>query len=64
MQSPVIGGDSACPPEPLLRFAIVVYYLLWNYRSRGGATAAGVGLLRAVALNDIEKNSVRVSHKN
>jgi hypothetical protein len=27
-------GDSACPPERPLRFAIVSYYLLWRYRSR------------------------------
>jgi len=46
---PVNGGDSACPPEPPLRFAIVSYYLLWNYRSRGGATAAGAEALHAVA---------------
>src|SRR4030042_1807969 len=44
----LIGGDSACPPEPPLRFAMVLYYLLGNYRSRGDATAAGGGALRAV----------------
>ena len=48
-ESPIIGGDSARPPEPPLRFAIVLYYLLWNYRSRGDATAAGAEALRAVA---------------
>jgi hypothetical protein len=37
----IIGGDSACPPEPPLRFVIVLYYLLWNYRPGGDATAAG-----------------------
>jgi len=26
-KAPVYGGDSACPPEPPLRFAIVSYYL-------------------------------------
>ena len=46
-ESPVIGGDRACPPDPPLRFAIVLYYLLWNYRSRGDATAAGAEALRA-----------------
>ena len=30
----MIGGDSACPPEPPLRFAIVSYYLLGSYHSR------------------------------
>jgi len=34
-ESPGIGGDRACPPEPLLRFAMVFKYLLWNYRSEG-----------------------------
>ncbi len=29
-------------PVPPLRFAMVLYYLLWNYRSRGDATAAGL----------------------
>jgi hypothetical protein len=28
---------------------MVLYYLLWNYRSRGGATAAGAEALRAAA---------------
>ena len=36
-ESPVIGGDSACPPEPPLRFAMVLYHLLWNCRPRGDA---------------------------
>ncbi len=39
----IVVWDSACPPEPLLCFAMVLYYLLWNYRSRGDATAAGAG---------------------
>ncbi len=38
---PVNGGDSACPPEPPLRFAIVSYYLLWNYRSKGCHSGGG-----------------------
>ena len=38
------------PPEPSLRFAMVLYYLFWNYRSRGDATGAGAEALRAVAL--------------
>jgi len=41
-ESPVIGGDSACPPEPPLRFAMVLYFLLWNYPSERIATAAGL----------------------
>jgi len=32
--TPVNGGDSACPPEPPLRLAIMLYYLLWRHRSR------------------------------
>jgi len=35
-------------PEPPLRFAMVLYYLLWNYRCRGDATAAGAEALRTV----------------
>jgi len=35
------GGDSACPPEPPLRFAIVLYYLIWSYRSRGCHSGGG-----------------------
>jgi len=27
-ESPVIGGNSASPPEPPLRFVMVLYYLL------------------------------------
>ena len=38
------GGDSACPPEPPLRFAIVSYYLLWSYRSRGCHSGGGGGI--------------------
>ncbi len=52
----MIGGDSACPPEPPLRYAMVLYYLLWNYRSRGDATAAGAKALCAVAPKSVEKN--------
>jgi len=35
-------------PEPPLRFAMVLYYLLWNYRSRGDATTAGAEASHAV----------------
>jgi len=48
-ESPVIGADSACHPETPLRFAMVLNYLLWNYRSRVDATAAGAEKLCAVA---------------
>ncbi len=48
-ESPGIGGDSACPPEPPLCFAMVSYYLHWNYRSRGDATGAEAVASRAVA---------------
>jgi hypothetical protein len=40
---------------------MVLYYLLWNYRSRGDATAAGAEALRAVAPMSVEKNIVRIS---
>ena len=60
-ESPIIGGDSACPPELPLRFAMVLYYLLWNYRYRGDATAAGAEALRAVAPKSVKKNIVRIS---
>jgi hypothetical protein len=39
----------ACPPKPTLCFAMVFYYLLWNYRFRGDATAVGAEALHAVA---------------
>ena len=57
----MIGGDSACPTELPLRFAMVLYYLLRNYRSKGDATAAGAKELRAVAPKSVEKNVVRIS---
>ncbi len=34
-------GTVPVPPEPPLRFAIVLYYLFWKYPLKGGATAAG-----------------------
>ena len=61
MQITYFGGDSACPPEPPLRFGMVLYYLLWNYRFRGDATAAGAEALRAVAPKSVKKNIVRIS---
>ena len=45
----IIGEDSACLPEPPLRYVIVVYYLLVDCRSRGDATPAGAEELCAVA---------------
>ncbi len=45
----IYGGDSACPPEPPLRFVMGLYYLLRNFRSRGNATAAGAEALCAEA---------------
>ncbi len=57
----MIGGDSACPPNRPLRYAMVLYYLLGNYRFREDATAAGAKALRAVAPKSVEKNSVRIS---
>jgi hypothetical protein len=39
----------------------VLYYLPWNYRSIGDATAAGAKALRAVAPKSVEKNIVRSS---
>jgi hypothetical protein len=50
--SPGIGGDSACPTGLPLRFAMMVYYLLWNYRSRVDATAAGAEVVRAGDLKE------------
>jgi len=38
---PIIGGDSACPPEPPQRFAIGLCYLLWSDRIPGVTAAAG-----------------------
>jgi len=52
------------PPNCPLRFAIVLHYLLWNYHSRGGATAVGAEASCAVASKSVEKNSVRISHEN
>ncbi len=42
-ESPIIG-DSACPPELLLHFVRVLYYLLWNNSPGGDATAANGGI--------------------
>jgi hypothetical protein len=55
-ESSVIGGDSACPPEPPLRFAMVLYYHHWNYSSRGDATKAGAVALGAADIKEVEKN--------
>ena len=60
---PVIGGDTACPPEPPLRFSIVLYYLFWNYRLQGCHSGGGAEALRAVAPKSVEKNIVRISTK-
>jgi hypothetical protein len=49
-ESPGIGRDSACPPEPLLCFAMAC--LLWNYRPREDAIAAEAVALRAIALKE------------
>ena len=57
----IIGGDSACAPNRPCAFAIVLYYLLWNYRFRGDATAEGAEALRAIAPKSFEKNIVRIS---
>jgi hypothetical protein len=38
-----------------------LYYLLWNYRSRGDAIAAGAEALRAAAPKSVWKNVVRIS---
>ena len=51
-QSPGIGGDSACPPEPPLRFSMVLQYLFGNYQlqrechSGGGNCNSGIGTSR------------------
>jgi len=47
-KAPAYGGDSACPPEPPLRFKIVSYYLLWVI-APGGYHSGGVEALHAVA---------------
>ncbi len=46
-------GTVHVPPELPLHFAMVSYYLLWNYRPRGvPAIAAGAEELRAVSLRE------------
>jgi hypothetical protein len=40
---------------------MVLYYLVWKYRSRGDATAAGAEAFRAVAPKSVEKNIMRIS---
>ena len=45
----LLEGTVPVPTDPPLRYAIALYDLLWNYRSRGDATAAGAKALRAVA---------------
>jgi hypothetical protein len=37
---------------------MVLYYLLWNYHSRGDATAAGAEALHAVVPKSVVKNIV------
>jgi len=63
--APVYGGDSACPPEPPLRCAMVSYYLLWSNRSReGDATAAeGEGGRHCMPWpkKSVEKNILKIS---
>ncbi len=55
-----LGSEGTVPvlPSRPCAFASVLYYLLWNYRSRGDATAPGAKALRAVAPKSVEKNSV------
>jgi hypothetical protein len=57
----IYGGDSAYPPEPPLRVAIVLYYLPGSYRFRVGATAAGAEAFHAVAPKSVKKNILRIS---
>jgi len=63
-KAPVYGGDSACPPELPLRFAIVSYYLFWSYRFKEGATALGRRHFMPVATKSVKKNILRISHVN
>jgi hypothetical protein len=54
-------GTVPVPPNRPCAFAMVLYYFLWNYRSRGDASAAGAEALRAVAPKSVERNSMRIS---
>jgi len=64
-KAPVYGGDSACPPEPPLRFAIVSYYLLWSYRSREGChSGGGGGITCRSPKKSAKKNILRFSPEN
>jgi hypothetical protein len=45
-----------------MRFAIVLYYLLWNYRSKG-CHSGGAEALHAVVQKEREKMRVRISTK-
>jgi hypothetical protein len=51
----IYGGDSAYPPEPPLRFAIVSYYLPGNYRFRVVPQRQGAKALYAVAPKEREE---------
>ncbi len=62
-ESPIFGGDSACPPEPPLRFTMVLYYLLWNYRSKGMPKRRGRRHYVPETKKSVEKNIVRISAK-
>jgi hypothetical protein len=42
---------------------IVLYYLLWNYRPGGDATAAGWRHEVPEPKKSVEKNIVRISHE-
>jgi len=60
----IYGGYSACPPEPPLRFAIVAYYLLWSYCSRGCHSGGGRGITCRRPKKSVKKNILRISYEN
>ncbi len=55
------GGDSACPPRPSLRRAIMLYYLFRSNRIMGAASAGGRKALFAEAPKSVKRVFSRIS---
>jgi hypothetical protein len=56
------GGDSAYPPEPSLRFAIVSYSLPGSYRFMGRCHSGGGGGIPCRSpRKSVKKNILRIS---
>ncbi len=54
----LLSEGSACPPNCPCAFAIVVYYLFRNYRSKE-CHAAGAEAFQAISFKSVDKNDMR-----